>query len=101
MTTETQNADDDAPIETTTYGAFNDATERVANEIKEVCDGTPDKIEIKSDGRVWVQYTDNETPFVTMSGGIDGDDLPVACTFEGVSIHNNQVTIMLNHRALE
>ena len=101
MTATTQ-TDDDAPITTDVYGDWSDAREQIAAEVEAAVDGTPSKIELKSDGEIWVQYVDTDGVWITMEGGVDADDLPAGCTFDGVQIHRNDtVTIMLNHRGLK
>jgi len=97
---ETQNADDDAPVTTAIFGDWNDTREQIGKEIEAVCDGTPDEIEL-GDGEVRVSYVDTDDMWQTINGGIDGDDLPVGVTFQGINIGSNHVTVMLNHRALE
>jgi len=100
MTATTDDTTDEA-ITTEIRGAWSDVREDVAAEIKDACDGTPDLIDLRQDGEVWVRFKDNDTPFITMSGGLDADDLPAGCTLEGVQMSGNDtVSIKLNHRAL-
>jgi len=100
--TATTEANDDAPVTTTIHGDWSEARERIAEEIKAAVDGTPAKIELKSDGEIWVQYVDTDDVFITMEGGVDASGLPAGCTFDGVQINRNDtVTIVLNHRGLK
>jgi hypothetical protein len=102
MTEATDEATDDAPITTDVYGDWSDAREQIAAEVEAAVDGTPAKIELKSDGEIWVQYVDTDDVWITMEGGVDADDLPAGCTFDGVQINRNDtVTIMLDHRGLK
>lgn len=101
MTAQTESDETDAPITTVVYGDWSDTRAKIAEEIIEACDGTPDEIELSNGSDVWVRYTDTDDAFLTMQGGIDADDLPAGCTFESVRIRGNDtVWIKLNHRAL-
>jgi len=93
--------DREAPITTDVYGDWSEAREQIAAEIEAAVDGTPAKIELRTDGKIDVQYKDTDDIWITMEGGVDDDDLPAGCTFDGVHINRNDtVTIVLNHRGL-
>jgi len=101
MTAQTEADDTDEPITTTVYGAWSESREKVVDELKSVLDGTTDEIDLQSGGTVWVEYVDTDDIWITLSGGVDANELPAGCTLEGVRINNDRVAIELNHRALD
>lgn len=102
--TTTDDATDDGieTFETTIGGCWNGEMEELATDIKQCVDGDPNLIEVVgSKNRIGIEWVDDDSPFVTISGGIISDHLPAGVSVDSIHISSRRVSVILDVPALD